>query len=108
MVRSVTEGEAPRSETLQLTLSTDGSEQSVTSLWFERGMAFYLILYRESEQDLLGMCMKRVMVSALAEGRQTENLIKKRALTVLTEVNSSTEASAWRGDKEDKSLTHRR
>lgn len=72
MVRSATAGEAPRSETLQLILSTDGSEQNVTIVWFERGMAFYLILYREREQDFLSLWMKRGIGSALTEGRLIE------------------------------------
>ena len=59
-------------EVLAVTVTADDSEHSVTSVWFERGMVFYLILYREIEGDFVCLQMKRSIGNSLMNRHLTD------------------------------------
>ena len=73
-IRNMTPTDSQRSEVLAVTVTADESEHSVTSVWFERGMVFYLILYREIEGDFVCLQMKRSIGNSLMNRHLTDAL----------------------------------
>ena len=73
-IRNMTPMDTPRTEVLAVTVTADDSEHTVTSVWFERGMVFYLILHRELEGDFVCLQMKRAIGNSLMNRHLTEAL----------------------------------